>query len=99
MSKIKNKGKVNFFDILLLVILLAIISLMAILLLWAFFTSLKASDMSFMHNKIGLPNDYIWNWKWSNYIESIKKFRAPYTLNDGTQGFANFGMLLFNTLS
>ncbi len=85
MKRKKHKFEVFFF---IAGICLAAYSIfLIVLIMWGFFTSVKAdlgSTNLFRLNKVGLPEGWPWQWEWKNYAV-IKDYVYVDVIKDGTR--------------
>lgn len=66
----KRKRKLDLFFLITGIALAVYTIFLLILIVWGFFTSVKATTGStnlFRFNKVGLPEGWPWEWEWKNY--------------------------------
>lgn len=96
--KMKQKAKTSPLYVILFISLLIYSSVLLILLLWTFFSSLKpAGGNYFDKNVLGLPKGHIWEWAWGNFLIAFQKFKVSVNFH-GTMGYVNMLGMLINTL-
>ncbi len=67
----RNKRKLDVFFLITGICLAAYSIFLLVLIVWGFFTSLKAdlgSTNLFRQNKVWLPEGWPWQWEWKNYL-------------------------------
>lgn len=89
----KRKRKFDLFFLITGIALAAYTVFLFILIVWGFFTSVKATTGSvnlFRFNKVGLPEGWPWQWEWKNYAV-IKDYIYVRVYYEGT-GMIQIGM-------
>lgn len=89
-----KKKKTNAFNIIVFSILLLWAVVLILLLLWAFFASVKDPLLDFRKNILGLPKD----WKFSNYLFVYENFFIEILNDEGFMDYVGMGNQIFNTL-
>lgn len=73
------------------------------LLFWSLFNSLKPysgpqGTGSFRENPFGLPNGWIWQWEWNNYVKIIKDLSIGVYKSTGMVSQVYIEQLFFNSI-
>ena len=76
MRKSKIRKNFGLLNILLLILLCVYVLSMFIMFGWAIITSLK-SNLNYQLDPLGLPYGHIWEWRWDNYVVTLRDFTIP----------------------
>ena len=93
MQKNKIRKKFGPLNIILLLILCAYVLSMFIMFGWGIITSLK-SNVDYKINPLGFPSGGIANWKWDNYLITLKEYAVPLRINGKIYKVGMFRMFL-----
>lgn len=83
----RKRHKLDVFFLITGICLAAYSIFLLVLIIWGFFTSVKAdlgSTNLFRFNKVGLPEGWLWQWEWKNYAV-IKDYVYVDVIKDGTR--------------
>ena len=83
----RKRHKLDVFFLITGICLAAYSIFLLVLIIWGFFTSVKAdlgSTNLFRFNKVGLPKGWPWQWEWKNYAV-IKDYVYVDVIKDGTR--------------
>ena len=83
----RKRHKLDVFFLITGICLAAYSIFLLVLIIWGFFTSVKAdlgSTNLFRFNKVGLPEGWPWHWEWKNYAV-IKDYVYVDVIKEGTR--------------